>query len=81
MKLIEPKIPPTVDFNNPEVLLAIIATLAHHLSTELDLHYEYDEGLMLTDELESIEAASAALFLNGLLATDPVHHVLGHFVR
>ena len=81
MKLIEPKIPPTVDFNNPEVLLAIIATLAHHLSIELDLQYESDQGLELTDELEAIEAASAALFFNGLIATDPVHHVLGRFVR
>lgn len=81
MKLVTLKLPTTNDLDAPEALLAIIASLAHHLAAELDMNYEPGHGPKLKEELDAVEAASAALFFNGLIASDPVHHVLERFTR
>lgn len=74
-------VPASLDFDKTETLLSLVGTLAHHLAIELDLNYEDDQAPQLAEELAILEAATAALLYNGLLAPETVYHTMHRFGR
>lgn len=63
-----------------EDLLNIVGKLARHLAVELDMHYEDEDAEKLSQEIDDLTAAAAALFTNGYIIGGVVNHTIERFI-
>ncbi|TFL20269.1 hypothetical protein [Jannaschia formosa] len=79
MKRLDPNDVGGADIGSTQDLLSIVNKLARHLAIELDLHYGTNDSEKLSEEIEDLISASAAMLANGYTIDGVVSEIIEKF--